>query len=99
EVLFGAAVATITGSSVRSISVKTPSQAAGLVDVAVTNADGTFTKKFAYTYFDPPAITSLAPNAGPASGGQSVRLTGTALTGVSAVNIGGASVTSFVVNS
>ena len=46
-----------------------------------------------------PAITAVSPTSGPAGGGTSVTLTGTALTGTTAVSFGGIAATGFTVNS
>jgi hypothetical protein len=47
----------------------------------------------------PPAVTSISPNGGPPAGGTSVTITGTNLTGASAVAFGGSAATQFTVNS
>ncbi|MFC4224962.1 IPT/TIG domain-containing protein [Lysinibacter cavernae] len=46
-----------------------------------------------------PTVTSVAPNRGPETGGTSVTITGTNLTGTTGVTIGGAPATSVVVQS
>jgi hypothetical protein len=46
-----------------------------------------------------PAVTSLSPTSGPTTGGTSVTITGTNLTGATAVDFGAAPATSFTVNS
>jgi hypothetical protein len=47
----------------------------------------------------PPSVTSISPNGGPPAGGTSVTITGTNLTGASAVAFGGTAATQFSVNS
>ncbi|WP_039827547.1 IPT/TIG domain-containing protein, partial [Nocardia testacea] len=68
------------------------------VSVTATTAGGT-TNGVSYTYIPVPTLTTIAPNAGPVAGGTTVVLTGTALTGATAVNFGATPATSFVVDS
>ncbi|MEU2121018.1 IPT/TIG domain-containing protein [Nocardia niwae] len=70
----------------------------GTVQLTVTTAGGT-SNGVAYTYIPLPALTAVVPNVGPASGGTTVILTGTGLTGATAVDFGGTPATSFTVNS
>jgi streptogramin lyase len=49
--------------------------------------------------FSKPAVTSLSPQTGPSAGGSAVTITGTHLTGATAVNFGATGATSFTVNS
>jgi hypothetical protein len=60
------------------------------VDVTVTTPGGTSPTSAAdhYTYVAPPTVTGLNPNAGPLSGGNSVTITGTALSNPSSVHFG-----------
>ena len=46
-----------------------------------------------------PAVTSVSPSSGPSSGGTSVAITGTSLTGASSVKFGSIAATSFTANS
>jgi hypothetical protein len=46
-----------------------------------------------------PSVTGVSPNGGPPAGGTSVTITGTNLTGASAVSFGGTAATRFAVNS
>ena len=50
-----------------------------------------------YTYAAAPTVTSLSPAAGPIAGGTYITITGTALTGATAVSFGVTAATSFVV--
>ena len=96
---FGAIPATLfTANSDTQITVLTPAGTAGTVQVTVTTAGGT-SNGVAYTYIAVPTLTTVAPNAGPVTGGTTVVLTGTALTGATAVNFGGTPATSFTVDS
>lgn len=61
-----------------SISCSTPSIAAGVYSIVVTNPDtqdGTLTNGI--TFFDPPTITSVTPAVGPAAGGNTITIAGT----------------------
>ena len=102
-VTFGGAAAAVTAQSATSITVTAPSHAPGAVAVVVTTAaaDGQQTATLAngYTYVAAPAVTSLAPIAGPTSGGNVVVLTGINFTGANAVLFGGVAATAFTVNS
>jgi hypothetical protein len=74
----------------------------GTVDVTVTIPfGGTSATSNAdqFTYVAAPTVTGLSPNAGPATGGTSVLITGTGLTGATAVYFDGSAATSFTVNS
>jgi IPT/TIG domain/FG-GAP repeat len=53
----------------------------------------------AWAFGDAPAVSSVSPNSGPASGGTAVTITGTGVTGASAVKFGSTAATSFTVNS
>ena len=58
-----------------------------VVDVVVTTQGGTGTGSGLFTYVTPaPTVTAIAPTSGPALGGTSVTITGTNLTGATAVN-------------
>jgi hypothetical protein len=46
-----------------------------------------------------PSVTKISPKTGPASGGTSVKITGTNFTSVTAVHFGSVNATSFIVNS
>ncbi len=52
-----------------------------------------------FTYVAPPVISGLAPTSGLAAGGTSVVITGTGFSGATAVQFGGTTAASFVVNS
>ncbi len=56
----------------------TPSGAAGVVDVTITNSDGQpGTKTSAYTYRATPTVASVSPLLGPIGGGTNITITGT----------------------
>ncbi|HYM74469.1 MAG TPA: IPT/TIG domain-containing protein [Candidatus Dormibacteraeota bacterium] len=73
------------------ITATTPAMGAGVIDITVTTPAGTSPASAAdqFTFAVPlPVVTSVNPNTGSAAGGTSVTITGTAFTGVSAVNFG-----------
>ena len=88
----------ISGSASSAIALSIGSNA---ITVVVTAQDGTTTKTYTLTItrLDLPAITSISPSNGPASGSTSVTITGTALTGATGVTVGGVAATGVVVNS
>ncbi|MCE9563947.1 MAG: IPT/TIG domain-containing protein, partial [Planctomycetes bacterium] len=84
-----------------TITATTPAHAAGFVDVVVSTASGNSLTSaadgFTYVAVAAPTVTAVSPNSGPIAGGTSITITGTNLTGASAVTIGGAAATSFTV--
>ncbi len=103
-VTFGGVAATsIVVNSSTSITALSPARAAGTVDVRVTTPSGvtanTAADDFTYSSANAPTITSVSPTSGLTSGGASVTITGTNLTGATSVTFGGTAATSFVVNS
>ena len=99
---FGANPATsLTVNSATSITATSPAGSAGVVDVTVVTPGGTSATSTAdqFTYFAPPTVTAVSPNKGPTAGGTVVTITGTNLTGATAVNFGANAATSLTVNS
>ena len=84
------ATAVVVAADGNSLTAKTGPHAAGLVDVNVTDAGGTGTLANAYTYQSLPSIsaTGVNPTSGPTSGGQTVTITGSGLTGTTSVLFG-----------
>ncbi|MEY9396807.1 hypothetical protein ABIF66_007614 [Bradyrhizobium japonicum] len=100
-VKFGVTNATgFTVNSATSITATSPA-GTGTVDLTVTTPGGTSATSAAdqFSYAATPAVTSVAPNAGLLAGGTSVTITGTALSGATAVKFGATNATSFTVNS
>ncbi|MFI6953471.1 beta strand repeat-containing protein, partial [Nocardia sp. NPDC050408] len=96
---FGATPATsFTIDSATQITAVTPAGAAGTVQVTATTAGGT-SNGVGYTYIAVPTLTTVVPSSGPVSGGTVVVITGTGLTGATAVDFGATPVTLFAVNS
>jgi hypothetical protein len=86
----------VTADGVTKLVATAPAHDAGVVDVTVTNATGTSEVSAAskFTYIPPvPAVTGLSPNTVSTVGGTAVTLTGTGLTGATAVKLGTLSVT------
>ncbi len=80
QVRFGGVLATgVTMVSTTQATALTPAHAAGDVDVSVTTPGGTTTLSNAFTYVAAPSLTDVSPDEGPATGGQSVTLSGTNL--------------------
>ncbi|BCY13716.1 IPT/TIG domain-containing protein [Actinoplanes sp. L3-i22] len=93
----GAPCGSVVVVSPTSVTCTLPPGSAGAADVVVTSPNGTDTKTGAYTYLATPTVTSVSPVGGPLVGGGTLTITGTGLTGTSAVSIGGAPCTSVVV--
>ncbi|SCK11428.1 hypothetical protein H181DRAFT_00623 [Streptomyces sp. WMMB 714] len=77
------------GFTVNSLTKITALAPAGTGTVTVTVRSGASTSNgVSYVYAALPALTGISPERGPVSGGTAVTLTGTALTGATAVNFG-----------
>ncbi|ABE40229.1 Outer membrane autotransporter barrel [Rhodopseudomonas palustris BisB5] len=92
-VTVGGASATLGANTSTSIAITTPSGTAGARDVVVTTAGGSVTSTGGFAFIAAPTIGSISPNSGPTGGGTSVTITGTNLSGVTGVTVGGASAT------
>ena len=84
------AAASYTVISDASIAATTPPEAAGAVDVTVTNPAGASPTSPAdqFTFVAPPVVTSLCPTAGPPTGGTTVTIKGTHFTNTTSVQFG-----------
>jgi hypothetical protein len=95
------AATTFTVNSDTSITVTSPPQGAGTVDVTVTTYSGTSATgsadQFTYNAASAPSVTGVSPSSGSAAGGTVVTITGSAFTGASAVNFGTSAAVSFSV--
>jgi hypothetical protein len=89
----GAACTALSANTATSITCTTPAGTAGAASVLVTTSLGTNAANTLYTYIPPPTITAISPASGPTAGRSAVTITGTNLTGASAVTIGGAACT------
>jgi len=95
KVLFG----TVPGGEVHNVSagkltVVAPAHAPGTVDVRVVTVTGAASRTSAtaiagYTYYAPPAVTGVSPDAGPLSRSTTVTVTGTGFQKLSRVTFGG----------
>jgi large repetitive protein len=87
--------------SATQITVTSPAEAAGKVDVIVAGPGGMSALSPAdqYTFVAAPDVTGVTPAAGPLAGGMSVTITGVNFTGATAVNFGTVAATNIVVNS
>ncbi|MET8629840.1 IPT/TIG domain-containing protein [Kitasatospora sp. NPDC004669] len=94
-VTFGSAPAAFTVVSDSDLVATAPA-GSGTVQVTVTTPGGT-SNSLAYTYTAPPVVTTIVPTQGPASGGNTVTLTGSGFTGVTAVRFGAVAASSFTV--
>ena len=99
-VTFGGVAATsyVVNSPSRITAVVPARSSAGVVDVVVTTAGGSVALAGGYTYRQA-FINSISPLSGSTAGGTSVVITGSDLTGATAVSFGGTAATSFIVNS
>ncbi|MFB7460710.1 IPT/TIG domain-containing protein [Streptomyces sp. NPDC056188] len=80
----GGAATSFTVLSSTQLTAITPA-GTGALNVAVTTGQGTSTQTVTYTYVAAPAVSGVTPGQGPVSGGTSVTLTGTNLSGATTV--------------
>ena len=100
-VTFGGTVisaGSVTFVSTTEIKVSAPSHGGGTVTVKATTAGGTSAAGQHYVY-GAAAITNVTPSAGPTTGGTTVTITGTSLTGATQVHFGTKTAASFHVTS
>ncbi|MFJ9447007.1 PxKF domain-containing protein [Kitasatospora sp. NPDC101235] len=99
-VAFGGTLASnVTVVDDSTVTVTAPPHATGAVDVTLT-ARGRTVAAGQYAYEDPaPVLAGIAPDHGPLAGGTTVTITGSHLTGATAVNFGSTPVASFTVDS
>jgi hypothetical protein len=98
----GTAATSVAVNSALQVTATTPAHAAGTVNVVVTNPDTqTGSLPSAFTYVASPAVTSISPTSGPASGGTSAIITGTGFNpiGTTVVAFGGTAAANVTVNS
>jgi len=92
SVTFGTVTATYVVNSSTQLTVTTPVEAAGTIDVRVTNSVGTsgITTSDKFTFVSPPpTVTGLSVTQGSTSGGDSLVVSGSNFTGATAVYVGG----------
>ena len=95
-VSWGGSSLSYTRISSTQLRVTAPARTAGSVSVTVSTSAGT-SNAATYTY-NGPTISSVSPNRGPNTGGQTVTITGNNFTNASSVTFGGTAA-SFTVNS
>ncbi|MCI2423491.1 IPT/TIG domain-containing protein [Saccharopolyspora sp. K220] len=95
----GTPAASFTVNSSTQITATTPARPAGAAQVVVTAPGGTSNNTVAFFYLNAPALVGLTPDLGPTAGGTVVTITGTDLSGATAVTFGGTPAASFTVNS
>jgi len=79
----------VTVVSPTTITALVPSGAAGMRDIVVSTWGGAGARGNAFTYVDPPAVSSVFPAAGPVAGGTSITITGSGFAAPMSVTIGG----------
>ena len=85
----GVACTSVVVNSLTQITCRTGANAAGAVDVIVTNTDGqSGTRINSFFYVDAPTVTSISPSVGSLSGGTSVTITGTGFFSGATVDVG-----------
>ena len=102
SVHFGSvAAASYVVNSSTQITAVTPAESAGVVNVTVVTGGG-ISNSIAYTFGSTPSVptvTAVSPTSGTNAGGTAVTITGTNLTGATAVKFGSKEAASFTVNS
>jgi hypothetical protein len=95
----GAAASSVMVFNSTTLACLTPVHAAGVVDVTVTNSNGSGTLPGGFTYHDPPNLTSISPRVGPLEGGTTVTIEGSNFTniGLTGVTFDGIVATDIVV--
>ncbi|MEV6569284.1 Ig-like domain repeat protein [Streptomyces kronopolitis] len=92
---FGGTVAfPLVVSDAQLLVTAPPVTGPGSVPVYVVGIGGV-SNRLLYTYAAAPSVTGVSPATGPIAGGSTIVLTGTGLTGVTGVTIGGLPATSF----
>jgi len=97
SVRVGGASATVGTVTATTVVITTPAGSAGAQDVVLTTASGSATSVGAFTYVASPTIASLSQSNGPVSGGTTVTITGSNLTGTTSVTVGAAAATGITV--
>ncbi|MBU3867072.1 Ig-like domain repeat protein [Streptomyces sp. 4503] len=94
-VLFGTAIASPTAVSDQHLLVTAPpASGPGTVSLYVISVGGV-SNRLLYTYAPVPVVTDVSPSTGSVAGGETIILTGTGLTFVTGVTIGGVPAASF----
>uniref|UniRef100_UPI000B090E59 IPT/TIG domain-containing protein n=1 Tax=Nocardia fusca TaxID=941183 RepID=UPI000B090E59 len=99
NVKFGNVATSFTVDSSTQITAIAPAGLSGTVLVTVTTSTGGTSNGVPFNYVPVPALNSISPNQGSTLGGTTVTLTGSGLTGATAVAFGSTPATSFTVDS
>ena len=97
---FGLTAATnVVVVSPTQITATSPAEAAGTVDVTVTEANGTsaISPSDQFSYVGTPTVTLVNPATGPAAGGTPVVITGTFFSGATTVKFGSTPATNVII--
>ncbi|MEA2313805.1 MAG: hypothetical protein QOI03_497, partial [Solirubrobacteraceae bacterium] len=98
-VTIGSPATSVVVVSATTITAVTAANAAGPVEVVVSDANGTSTGGPTYTYLvPPPKVTSISPTSGPAGGGTKVTIKGSGFVAPATVTIGSAATSVVVVS-
>lgn len=92
SVSFGASAATILSGTDDTVAVTVPAGSAGAQQVTVTTPGGTSSQNVSYTYIAGPVLTGMTPSSGPVTGGTTITISGSGLTGAT-VDFDGTAVT------
>ena len=98
QVLFGATPATILTNTTTQITATAPTGPPSAVNVTVSTPGGT-SNPLPYIYVAAPTVTSVSPQFGPDTGGNTATITGTNLALATQVHFGPALATGLTVNS
>jgi hypothetical protein len=101
-VVFGTTAAkSVIYNSATSLTVVSPSEGVGTVNITVTTAGGTSATSAAdqFMYMVVPTVASVTPTAGPAAGGNTVTVTGSGFASGAIVTFGSAPATGVIVGS
>jgi subtilase family serine protease len=95
-----ASLSSLTYNSNGTITINSPPESAGAVNITVKSALGTSPISAAdtFTYLAAPTVSGVSPSAGPATGDTSVTITGTGFTASTTVDFGTTPATNVVVN-
>ncbi|MGE3610425.1 MAG: IPT/TIG domain-containing protein [Bacteriovoracaceae bacterium] len=85
----GSACSSVTYVDPTTLTCVTPANAAGVVTVAVTNADSQTGSNTAFTYRVAPTVINISPSIGSLSGGTTITVTGTGFVSGASVSLGG----------
>ncbi len=83
----GYAASNVSVLNSTTITCNSPAHSAGTVGVTVTNGNGSDTLPSAFTFHNPPSVSSLDPDGGPLAGGSTVTITGSDFTSIGSTSV------------